>query len=277
MTFGRAWLAALALVAPLSAETAANPGGLTLAEARRLVADRDALVLDLSAVAQLEPDVAGVLAEFPGLLDLSGITDLSADVAAALAGCKGMLDLYGVVALTPETAAALARCPGAIDLSGLRSMTPETARALGGYRGRQLRLTFAAFGPDFEGSPLKDKLAQADIEWIHADVAGLRLHRLTAEELPLLQWLTRTPMWRGYLPGVTGFESPDSVAVAKALAMRKGSLSLPNLKRISPKTLSALLEGEDVSIPLIERLELIPEPDGSPNDDFLIPERLPKR
>jgi|694.fasta_scaffold120612_4 hypothetical protein len=277
MTFGRALLVAVALVAPCSAETATPPASLTLAEARRLVADRDALVLDLSAVAQLEPDVAGVLAEFSGLLDLSGLAEVGPDVAAALAGCTGLLDLSGVAALTPETAAALARCRGAVDLSGLRSMTPETARALGGYRGRQLRLTFAAFGPDFEGSRLKDDLAQADIDWLHADVAGLRLHRLTAEELPLLQWLTRTPTWRGYLPGVTAFESPDSVAIAKFLATRRGPLSLPNLKRISPKTLSALLEKEDIDIPLIETLDLIPEPDGSVTEDFVIPERFQGR
>jgi hypothetical protein len=48
-------------------------------------------------------------------------------------------------------------------------------------------------------------------------------------------------------------------------------LYLPNLRRISPKTLSALLEAEDVHMPLIETLELITEPDGSPNDDFVIP------
>jgi hypothetical protein len=74
------------------------------------------------------------------------------------------------------------------------------------------------------------------------------------------------------LESVTAFESPDSVAIAKALAARKGPLSLPNLKRISPKTLTALIEKEDVEIPPIETLELIPEPDGSPTEDFVIPE-----
>jgi hypothetical protein len=67
------------------------------------------------------------------------------------------------------------------------------------------------------------------------------------------------------------------VAIAKALATRKGPLSLPNLKKISPKTLSALIEKEDIDIPLIETLELIPEPDGSATDDFIIPEWLEER
>ena len=81
----------------------------------------------------------------------------------------------------------------------------------------------------------------------------------------------------GIMSGITAFESPDSVAIAKALATRKGPLSLPNLKKISPKTLSALIEKEDIDIPPIEALELIPEPDGSPTEDFLIPERFQKR
>jgi hypothetical protein len=62
------------------------------------------------------------------------------------------------------------------------------------------------------------------------------------------------------------------VAIAKALAKRQGPLALPNLKRISPKTLTALIEKKDVEIPPIETLELIPEPDGSPTEDFVIPE-----
>jgi len=81
----------------------------------------------------------------------------------------------------------------------------------------------------------------------------------------------------GDLSRVTALDSPDSVAVAQALATRKGPLQLPNLERISPKTLSALIEKDDVEIPLIEKLELIPEPDGSPNDDFVIPKWLEER
>jgi len=81
----------------------------------------------------------------------------------------------------------------------------------------------------------------------------------------------------GRLTAVTVIDSPDSVAIAKALATRKGPLSLPSLKKISPKTLSALLEKEDIEIPLIETLELIPEPDGSVTEDFVIPERFRTR
>jgi hypothetical protein len=52
---------------------------------------------------------------------------------------------------------------------------------------------------------------------------------------------------------------------------------LPALKKVSPKTLSALVEKKDVDIPLVETLELIPEPDGSTTEDFVIPEWLEER
>jgi hypothetical protein len=54
-------------------------------------------------------------------------------------------------------------------------------------------------------------------------------------------------------------------------------VSLHGLKRISPRTLLALIEKEDVFVPLVESLELIPEPDGSPTDDIVLPERFLER
>jgi hypothetical protein len=47
---------------------------------------------------------------------------------------------------------------------------------------------------------------------------------------------------------------------------------LPNLVRISPQTFLALVEKEDVEIPPLDALQFIPEPDGSPTDDFVLPE-----
>ena len=89
--------------------------------------------------------------------------------------------------------------------------------------------------------------------------------------------LAANEKWDGQLPRFTAFESPDSIAVAKALAARKGPLSFSGLKKISPKTLSALIEKEDVEIPLIETLDLIQEPDGSVTEDFVIPDALGER
>jgi hypothetical protein len=89
--------------------------------------------------------------------------------------------------------------------------------------------------------------------------------------------LARAALAKGNLFHVTTLDSPDSVAIAQALATRKGPLSLPNLKKISPKTLTALLKKKDVDIPLIETLELIQEPDGSVTEEFIVPEWLSER
>ena len=89
--------------------------------------------------------------------------------------------------------------------------------------------------------------------------------------------LTWATLLQGDLSRVIAIDSTDSVAVAQALARRQGPVKLPNLKKISPKTLAALIQKEDVEIPLIETLELIPEPDGSVTDDFVIPEGFRER
>jgi hypothetical protein len=104
-----------------------------------------------------------------------------------------------------------------------------------------------------------------------------RLPNLTTLDTDTAKALAESKAWDGGLSAVTALDSPDSIAIAKALATRKGPLSLPNLKKISPKTLTALIQKKDVEIPLIDTLELIPEPDGSTTDDFVIPEWLEER
>jgi hypothetical protein len=64
--------------------------------------------------------------------------------------------------------------------------------------------------------------------------------------------------------------------LAAALSKRKGPPSRTSRKS-PPKTLTALIEKEDVEIPLIETLELIQEPDGSPTEDFVIPKGFETR
>jgi len=129
-----------------------------------------------------------------------------------------------------------------LPLKGLKSLDPDTAKALAGY-----------------------------------DKGPLVLSGLTTLDADTARALAAIDTWNGQLPGLTAFESSDSIAIAKALATRKGSLSLPNLKRISPKTLSALITKEDVEIPLIEKLELIPESDGGGTEDFVIPKEFEER
>lgn len=106
---------------------------------------------------------------------------------------------------------------------------------------------------------------------------SLKLNNLTTLSAEAAKALAAAEKWDGNLPALTAVDSPDSVAVTQALAARKGRLSLTKLKKISPKTLAALIQKEDVEIPFIETLELISEPDGSATDDFVIPEWLEER
>jgi hypothetical protein len=133
-------------------------------------------------------------------------------------------------------------------LNGLTTLDTETAKALAELKGG-LRLPIA----------VRESFFMANL----TPEAALRLAAL----------------FHGDLSFVTALDSPDSVAIAKVLATLEGPLKLPNLKKISPKTLTALIkkEGEDVEIPLIETLELIPEPDGSVTEDFMIPEGFEMR
>ena len=160
------------------------------------------------------------------------------------------------------------RVPGCLPLNGLKSLNAETARALTGY------------------DRLNGPLLLAGLTTLDADTAKslaefkggfLNLGGLTALDAEAAKALAAAPRWDGQLPGLTALDSPDSVAVATALATRKGPLWLPNLEKISPKTLSALIAKEDVEIPLIETLELIPEPDGSATEDFVVTKEFEQR
>ena len=221
-------------------------------------------------------------------LRLNGLTTLDAQTAKVLATFKGVLDLDGLPALDPEAAGLLAKanCKW-LRLRGLTTLSPETARELVKSRLQAHAISL----------PQLDTLDVATAK-VLATFKGqeLILRGLVAIDVDVAKALTE---YRGRLPlGLTtldpetvkalaaaGFRerlSLDGLATldadtAKALSHYKGSLSLPNLKNISPKTLSALIEKRDVEIPLVETLELINEPDGSPTEDFVIPEWLESR
>ena len=193
------------------------------------------------------------------------------------------LPLNGLQTLSADTAKVLARGfrpngvnqgQGVLALNGLTQLEADAARVLATSRATTLFLN---------GLPTLSADAAAAITRFKGQITLDGLATLSPEAA---RALAQAPGWDGWLPGVVSFEAPDSVAVAAALAAHRGPLCLPNLKRISAKTLSALIAKEDVEIPLIEYLELIPEPDGSENDDFVVPpgfqarqerERLEKR
>jgi hypothetical protein len=184
------------------------------------------------------------------LLLLDGLTTLSDDAAQALARRNAwVLILDGLTTLSPAAAQALASRAGKEDTSvsnlSLRGLTALPADAVQTLPQRPGRTEFLG------------GLARLDVETARV--------------------LAAADKWDGRLPSLTAFDSADSAAIATALAARKGPLSLPNLAKISPRTLSALIAKQDVETPPVETLELIPEPDGSATDDFVIPEWLEER
>lgn len=174
---------------------------------------------------------------------LNGLKSLDAETAEALTGYrKGPIQLGGLTTLDAEVARALGNAKAnSLSLSGLTTLDAETAKALAKFKG------------------------------------NLFLEGLTTLDAEAAKALAAAEKWNGVLPALTTFDSPNSVGVARALATRKGWLSLPNLKTVSPKTLSALIEKEDIKIPPINTLELIQEPDGSVTEDFVIPKGFEKR
>ena len=199
--------------------------------------------LALGGLATLDPEGARVIATFPGGCLTLGLPKLGTEIARMLADYQGRcLALVGLTTLDEETAGRLAKFQGgSLSLEGLAVIDIPQAEALADYKGRLV---------------LSDSCR-----------AGFLEHELSPETARLV-----ADMSGGILPNVTALDSPDSVAIARGLAAYRGPLALPNLKKLSPKTLAVLIEKKDLVIPLFETLELIPETDGSPTEDFVIPE-----
>ena len=200
---------------------------------------------------KVDVTISKALAELKGrYLSLDGLTTLDAGTATALAEFKGgYLALNRLTTLDAATAKALAEFKGVwLSLNGLATLDADTVKALAEFKVGRLELN------------------------VRKVLSGR-----TTLDVDMAKTLAAFDAWDGNLFFIDAIESPDSVEIAAALATRKGPLSLPNLKKISPKTLTALIEKEDVEIPLIETLELIQEPDGSPTEDVVIPEGFETR
>jgi hypothetical protein len=226
---------------------APRAGGLSLGGLREVqhpaLMDRLLKRDGLRGVRMLPDEVFAAIAAMQGDRTLDGLTTLSDAQAELLGRHEGKLSLNGVTALSDEAARSLLRHSGPLQLTGLRDVSAETL---------DLILRHEHLGPSWTASlrSLSPKLARA---------------------------LVASQHWDGNLFGVTAFESRDSVEIAEILSRRQGPLRLPRLKRVSPRTLSALLDAHDVEVPLVQSLDLIPEPDGGPNDDFVVPKSVEER
>jgi ubiquinone biosynthesis protein UbiJ len=281
----------LLLVAVAAAIHTPPVGGSRQAVAAE-VAPVDALPADTNQIERLTPEQATALAgSTVGWVRLPNLTALDAATAKALAEFKGpYLELDGLIALDAATAKALAEFKGQLlSLNGLTTLDADIAKTLAEFKGQELFLGLTSLDADLAKTlaEFKGKLLRLNgLTTLDADLAKTlagstawdgRVPKLTTLDIDIAKTLAALDKWDGNLSSIVAIESPDSVEIAAALATRKGPLSLPNLKKISPKTLTALIEKEDVKIPLIETLELIQEPDGSPTEDFMIPKGFESR
>jgi hypothetical protein len=258
--------------------------------------------LNLNGLTALDADTAQELQGFTEL-GLEGLTTLDADTAEALAANGDALILKGLTTLDAETAEALAAARRDLYLDGLTTLDLDTAKSLAAFKSRRLWLvgltTLDAGTAGALAESTCQQLGLLGLTRLNAKesekLAGFRGDVLFLETKvkkkvePLRQKLEsfgpRNPQTpetaltckTRLLMGLTALESPDSIEIAKALAAREGQLPLPKLRRISPKALTALLQKADVEIPPLATLELIAEPDGSPTEDFVIPEGFERR
>mgnify|MGYP006281525697 CR=1 FL=1 len=264
------WAVAVLCAGSVRAEDAAKHPGqikeLSAELATTLVAGGKGV--HLPRLASLSPTAAKALAACRGELSLDGLPELGSEAAAGLERYEGrLLSLDGISSLTPDAAGGLAKCGARpLRLNGLGELPAEVAERLAAFKG----------GLILGGLTRLDTGAAAALAARRGNVWLPKLEVLPS--LGIARKVMECETEAGViLPPIAAFTAPDSVAIARYLAATKGPLALPHLRRISPKTLTALIEKRDVKIPPIETLELIPEPDGSPTEDFVIPEGFQAR
>lgn len=279
-----------------------NLFGLTTLDAkaaRGLAAFRGNLELD--GLTEIDAETAAALATYAGpKLTLRGLKNLSAAAAEQLAKAKAWDgQLSSMKEISDSAAAALAGFEGkGLTIPG-GQLSDRAVQTLAGFAGSSLYLAVPQLSDEsvralaaFKG----DSLTLAGLDEPPAELAR-RLPEFSCKTLSLHPWEyflgSRRPVtpadarlvaaYAGrlgktcVLPKITGFETPEAVEIATILAASPGSLSLPNLERISSSTLAALISSRNVELPPIELLELIPEPNGGSTDDFVVPKDFPTR
>ena len=233
--------------------------------------------MSLRGLKTLSADAAGQLAKAKAWDGrLSSLRSLSDDAAQALAGFEGKsLDL-GPVPLSDRAVAALAGFRGASLGLFVPRLSADSVRVLAAFPGERLSLV----GLEEPPAGLADLLPAFACKNVSLHPWEWNLGRTRpvtpADARLLAAYVTRLGK-TCVVPGISGLETPGAVEIAKILAASPGVFSIPNLERISSRTLTALIRNGNVELPPIEAIELIPEPDGGFTDDFVVPEDFPTR
>ena len=226
--------------------------------------------LKLGGFEGLSIDAARGLAAFKGGdLSLKGPQLPSADVIEAIAAFKGRwLWLSGSTTLSAPQARALAQFKGQLlGIDTLPTLTVDAAQALAEFQGKELML---------DGLTTLDAGTAQALAAFKGEVRLMGLKSFSLETARML-YERRPQKELGTMYSITALDTPDAEQVARYLAGCEGQLLLPQLEKISPKALNALLAKQDIILPPIDSLELIPEPDGSPTVKVVIPEGFEER
>jgi len=256
--------------------------------------------LELDGLTEIDAETAAALANYAGpKLSLRGLKSLSAETAEQLAKAKRWNGgLASLSSLSDEAAEALAGFEGTGLQIAAVPLSDRAVRALAGFQGSNLSINvprpsdeavraLASFKGDRLSLVLQEPPAVLAELLPEFSCKNLSLHPwewnlgrnrpVTTADAQLAAAYAARLGKTCVLPGITGLETPEAVKIAKILAASPGSLSIPNLKLVSAKTLTALIATRNVELPPIETLTLIQEPDGSFGDDFVVPEDFPAR
>jgi len=265
------------------------------AGAAESMADYKGPGLSILGLTTLSPEEAEVFTRLGNKWNgrLPNVQNISPETAAVLAGVKKeneavnpavfrmpkvvRLELDGAK-LSDQALAEVTRFPSILLLRGLNTDTLSEGKlaALAAFAGDRLSLV----GLDEPPAALAELLEQFQCKTLDLHPWEWNFGRnrpVTPADARLVAAYAGRLGKTCVLPGIEGFETPAAVEIAKILAAAPGTLSIPNLRRVSAKTLTALIATGNVELPPIDALTLIEEPDGSSGDDFVVPEDFPTR
>ncbi len=237
-----------------------SASALTIEEAAALVMHKGHVTLP--AIERLPPEVAAVLAPRIGDFGLPGLRSLNAETAAALAAnARDELELEGVTTISSDVAAALAAFEGTLSLPGVTALTADVAHALAPHRGTLVLTGVTEITPE-AAEALLARTAPLEL--------GALLHRNRLDS-PAIAELIVKHFDNVELQGLTSLTGAHAADIARVLARTRGTLSLPSIKRITPRALEVLMGRQRVELPDLTNVKIVPEVGQRGNDDYIDP------
>jgi hypothetical protein len=191
---------------------------------------RKHVVLTLANVTELTPAVADALV-IPGrdsFLTLPALATLDEEAAGILAQRPGILRLWGLKAVTPGVAAALVAHDGdRLELNGIKEISPAAARALAKGR-RSSGISVGLIDLPREIAAILAEFPY-NLDFPHLETLSLESAKAIAEHGEVVQRGSETVG-----PTLDLGKARLTPAIAEALLAHDGPLSLNRLQRLEP-------------------------------------------